>query len=1243
MKRVVVFTAVALLGAACPTKPPTITPPPPIDECANLPPMTASALPLRVRVKGATTLSGGGGTGRYTYSISTNTSGGALSGDRYVAGPTPGVDTLTVSDDCANSANIDVDVVASFGVQPSRATIKPGTHLTIQVTGMLAAPEFKVNGTLPSGGSVSATGDYVAGPSEGVDLITVEDPTSGDQALVQLTVSLAARFRPTSPRLALPVGASVPIDSLDGSGAVTWKVVSGPGRVDALTYWATDAGPGDVATLEGADQFTQEKTEVKIRVLTELSRPNRPQGRRSDVATSITGDFDGDGFRDLAVGFQESDLAKPQGGAVFIYRGGASGLSAQPSWTILGASDTANLGAVMAAGDLDGDGKDDLAISAPGADITVADSGAVFLYKITADGPQLLRPPLTGLGAARFGSSLAIADVDQDGDNDLLVGSPTADLSTGNQRGVLDIFVLQKGQPIPEAGAIRIGGVDLNVDGTLKTNSTGLRAARGLIAADLNDDGKIDLALLSAVNNSLLNGTALAKAQIAVQVHLSRGTAGQPFNATPDLFVLPTNPADSNEGNWRLGFVPKTASSPPMLLTAADLADSPNLSADGGTSGGTNAGGALLFDLTAQKPTGAAPTSPLQLGPTNAFAKVYGDQPNINAGRSFAATDLDQDGKLELILGAPYATNSVVDGGTTVNTPLAGKLLVYPLGTYSPGTVVNKPTMARPGQARADVLGTTLTTWSYTSGATALVTVAGRASTDLGDFTGRIDAFTGTGNLASWAVTSSPIANKPASQLFGAAIDLAPVAGVLRVAVGSPGVSGPAPDNSGNDVDAGQALLFSAPDFADPRVVAEGTSNAPYLRDGGWVAFGGRGVGVDVAMTDFNGDGLPDLAIAAPNFTPPTRLADGGTSVPDYAVNRPECLTAAAQSPGGAFIHLGRSDGTFKEAYRVWVPRDVIGADGGVAYQRTQLGRQGLVGGFDFNGDKTQDLLVTRGNGLEIFAGRPPDDLGLAKVTMACDSLLSLPALGTNQYGTAPAALGDLNGDGCDEVGIRYTDNNTRSGVIIAFGYGSACDQTTASWLRISGDTETGLTNLRLGTALARAGQIMANDARDFVAITADLFSYNGSSQATILLFDVAELVAKRPASGERLVAALGDGLTPVPTVYFERCPGLGRMLASGDVNGDGKPDLIVGATGANTNGDGTGAVFVFTAGSMVPGPNTPYLTVVSDQRERAAFGQDLAISPKSGVVPATLGIGAPQSYRSGTANGTAYLLPLDF
>ena len=1224
-------------------------PPPPVDPCIELPPVTATIVPDTVRVNGAATVTAQGGSGRYTYAVTNDMPSGALSGTRYIAGLITGLDTIRVADDCGNSTQVSVQVEAAFEVLPSRASVAPGARFRLVVRGMRGTPVFgsQGGGPLPSGGSVDTLGAYVAGSTPATDILLVRDSLTGDQAAVVITVSPTASFRPSSPRLAVPSGSFIPLETLDGTGVVQWSIDAGAGSIEqrngATVFVAPNTGGGTVR-LVATDELLNISTTVSLRVLTELTRPNLvAQGRRSDVATLVTGDFDGDGVDDTALGVPESDLNRPQGGAVFIFKGSTAGLPNAPTWVILGQSDTAQFGAVMAAGDLDGDGRADLAISAPGDDLTIADSGAVYLFGIGPNGPRQLRPALTGLGRGNFGAALAIGDVDGDGDADLIVGSPGADIAPGGAftaRGVIDIFLLQRDEPIPDLGAIRLSGYDLDADGGTRRFSN-LRAGRALIAKDLNGDSLVDLAILSSVNNSMqgADGGNLARSIIAAQVHLGRGSGPRRFEDTPDLYVLPANNSDGDEGNWRLGFIAGVSGRPPLLVAAADRADSPDLRAnDAGTQGGSNAGGALLFDLSSATPSLATPR---QVVRSQAWSRVYGSQSNIQAGRSFATIDVDGDGAQELVLGAPYASR--LDGGTSI--PNTGRLEFFSLSRLSSGSVANRPDFVQPGLNRTDILGTAVESWNGR-----VVAFNGRASTNLGDFTGRLDFFSG-GNPdpSTWMVTSIPIASRPGSQQMGAGIEVGPQGTELHAIVGVPNISGPASDSSGNEPGAGQAIAWSWSAPSTPRVVAEG-ANAPYVTDAGLRAFGGRTMAADVAMTDFDGDGRNDLVIAAPNFSIPTRSSDGGVSSTEYALARPECAAPAAQSPGAVLVHLGMADGTYREGFRVWAVRDIPGCvvpDGGAAAicQRSQLSRNGVLGGFDFDGDGVQDLGMTRANGFEVFAGRAPDDAQLNRPSMACDPLFSFPFI--TQATSMPTALGDLDADGCDEVGFRYSDNANRQGVVIAFGFdpgGVRCGGISVpSWVRISGDTETGVATMRLGVAMTRARDVLQSGV-DTVAITADLYPFQGVAQPTVLLVPVSQIVAKRPMSGGQLVSILGDGLVAVPIVPMVRALGFGRQLAGNvDTDGDGRRDLVVSAPGANLNGDGTGAVFVFKGGTVTQGANLPVLLIAADDRERGAFGQDLSLSAARGGVPAALGIGAPLSYRQGTANGTAFVLPLDF
>lgn len=1245
MKRALLFVFALTACEPPPPRPPD--PPPPIDTCEGLTPLTVRLSPPTLKANGAGTLEATGGSGRYTYALESSVTGGTVSGSRYVAGTSAGIDVVRVKDECENAVDLSIEVQPAFAVRPARATVRPATAFTIQVSGATGPVAFAPSSSrLASGGSISAEGAYVAGAMEGLDLIVARDTVSGDQALLQYRVSATARFRARPSKLAVPSGSVVPLETAEGSGVVTWRMTSvGVGTLQGATFFASSADGGvtsGTATLEVRDTFTQETATASVRILTELTRPNRAQGRRSDVANVASGDFNGDGHRDLALGVPESDLKFPQGGAVFIFMGTATGLPSKPDYRIDGDTDTAQLGAVLAVGDLDGDGKDDLAISEPGADVTIADSGAVVLYRITESGPQRLRAALTGLGRGNFGAALDIADVDGDGDRDLIVGSPGADLAPTaaiNSRGVVDIFLLERGQPVPDLGSVRIGGQDLAADGTLRP-FTQLRAGRAVIAKDLNADGRVDLAILTAVNNSLHGGTPLARNQIAVQVHLGRA---ERFDSRPDAYIMPFNPADTTEGTWRLGFVPASGGVGPFLIVAADQLDFRPV--DAGVQ--ANCGGAYLYDLRSLTATGAATDRPTQLSRTDAFAQLFGDQAGIQAARSFTAGDLDGDQKPELVLGAPYAQATTMMNGMTVNTPNAGRLLVYPLGAVTRGTQLNQTPVFRNGALRTDTLGIATTT-TQVAGAVALVGYSGRATTELGDFTGRLDVFTGTGmDLSTWTRSSMAIENTPASQGFGQVVDVASGPGGTRVVVGVPFISGAAVDVSGNEPSAGQVHAFNPGAPGVPTVLQEG-ANTRYVTDAGVRAFGGRTLGIDVAMTDFDRDGRPDLVFAAPGLSVPARLGDGGVPSTEFAGNRPQCFPAGAQTPGGAFVFHQRADGTFVEAFRVWAPvaiADCTVPDGGAAAvcQRSAISRNGLVGGFDFNGDGTQDLAMSRTNGLEVVFGRMPDDATYARPSIACDMGYSLPNI--PQGTTLMAGLGDLNADGCDELALRYGD---RLGLIIVYGFdpgGGRCGgRTEGSWIRISGDAEAGLPTLRLGTAIARAGPVLRGDTRDFIAATADFYSFEGVSQPTVLLYDVALLNARRPASGGVLVGGLSDGIDPVPLAYLERAPGFGRQLwGNVDLTGDGRPDLVVSSTGASLNGDGAGAVFVFAGGQVVSGRNESVVTVFPDHRERASFGVDLAASPAVSGAPAMLVIGAPTSYRSGTANGTAFVLPMDF
>jgi hypothetical protein len=150
-----------------------------------------------------------------------------------------------------------------------------------------------------------------------------------------------------------------------------------------------------------------------------------------EVVLANAGDVNGDGYGDLAVAYSWAAGAR---GQVHVYLGSAMGLSATPALSLTGPdSGDGRFGmSVAAAGDVNGDGYADLAVSAPRA---LFNTGRVHVYLGSATG--LGSTPafsLTGPDGttSEFGSTLAGAgDFNADGYADLVVGAPRASELSG--------------------------------------------------------------------------------------------------------------------------------------------------------------------------------------------------------------------------------------------------------------------------------------------------------------------------------------------------------------------------------------------------------------------------------------------------------------------------------------------------------------------------------------------------------------------------------------------------------------------------------------------------------------------------------------------------------------------------------------------------------------------------------------------------------------------------------------------
>ena len=449
-----------------------------------------------------------------------------------------------------------------------------------------------------------------------------------------------------------------------------------------------------LASAEGASGAFLGVSSPRAQWFENQASPSNPLAVNESFGAALAaGDFNGDGAMDLATGVPwdtgESSAPVFDAGAVVIRwgvpdRGLATGppdtvLSAYAAGSHLAPADSKYFGVALAAGDFNGDGRDDLAVGAPGSRPGPGFAfnwGAVIIHYglpsgIQTAGEHFLMEGINGVpnpedGVAYLGAALAAGDFDGDGYDDLAMGGSQ---KGGQEIGLVIVVHGHVGGLLPFVGYLVRQGLAGRPDSGEEFDHFGAALASGNFDGDerctdvcrpLDDlaiaaPGEDDEGAVMVVFGST-NGV-----ESSPSTYLRQATLGGSGGELGDQFGLALAAGDFN----------------------GDLADELVI----GTPFEDLGAGIDTGEVTVVAQLTAASHGPvLFLNQGGIFGNPAYNQTNDKLGKALAAADLDRDGADDLVIGLPgEAVGGVGRGGIVVLTgqPLG---LYHLYGFLPPGT-----------------------------------------------------------------------------------------------------------------------------------------------------------------------------------------------------------------------------------------------------------------------------------------------------------------------------------------------------------------------------------------------------------------------------------------------------------------------------------------------------------------------------------------------------------------------------
>ncbi|HEX4824754.1 MAG TPA: FG-GAP-like repeat-containing protein [Candidatus Polarisedimenticolaceae bacterium] len=697
----------------------------------------------------------------------------------------------------------------------------------------------------------------------------------------------------------------------NGSGKV-WVYYGQPGGLPAVASW----------TKEGAQLF----------------------GAFGNSAATA-GDVNGDGYADVIIGAPSEANGQSLEGRAYVFLGSASGLAANAAWTAESNQANADFGvSVATAGDVNGDGYDDVIIGADQYDNPELNEGRAFVY---LGGPGGLAASAVWTGesnqaGAQYGASVATAgDVNGDGYADIIVGAPWYD-DPSDAEGRVYVYYGGPGGPATTAAWTK----ELDVAGA----HFGASVAT---AGDVNGDGYADV-IIGAPQHATNAGRVVCfvggpsglatdpwydrQGGIAgVLMGISVGTAGDvDGDGFSDLIYGEEDPSSNGSA-----VVDRVSADPPNNApqwTGEGSQASAGYGVTVASAGDVNGDGysdVLVGSYLYSNGQGQEGKAYLYMGGPSGVSTIaaWSVESNVTAaqlGIALAgAGDVNGDGYADVIIAAPGSpTNTVaVYYGSASGLPL------------TPSWSLNGPTssgisVASAGDVNGDGYSDILVGWPYNSQA--------------GTFNGRVDLYLGSASGLSATPAWTRFGNT-AGMEFGYSVASAGDVngdGFSDVIIGAPTFS----NGQSNE---GEAFVFtgSAVVGTPLNLLWSQESNIAGAQYGSSVASGG----------DINGDGYSDVLVGQPCNNPspgPGPIWFGGPAgmTLDTAYTNVLCQVASAadidQDGYGDVLTMtgmlfGAADGVLRSSG--WAPT--------IGFHVANVG-QPIASAGDVNGDGFPDIVV---------------------------------------------------------------------------------------------------------------------------------------------------------------------------------------------------------------------------------------------------------------------------------------------